>query len=239
MLFFVAECSTDQSKEEGMRTVGAALEFRMELHTDVKIIFGNFHRFDDVIIRRGTADDKPGINQTRAEIVIEFITVTVTLGNIGFAIATIHLRTGHYLAGICAETERTALRNIVILIRQEINYLMRRLRIKFAGVRVCHAGDAPCKCDDRNLHSEANPKVGKVVRAAVIRRRDFPLDPAATEPAGDDHAVHIGEHFGNIIGCDRFGIDPLDLNMRAVDITCVPERFGMKVEKCPRCGAKL
>ena len=76
------------------------------------------------------------------------------------------------------------------------------------------------------LHTEADAKIGKIVLAAIVRRRDLTLDPAAAESAGDDHTVHIGEHLRNILGRYRLGINPLNTDMRAVDVARMAERLG-------------
>ena len=226
IFFFMTERGADKTEKERVRAIRAALKFRMELHTDVEIIFGDFDCFDNIIIRGGAADDKTGVDETCTEIVIEFVAVTMAFGNLRLAVAPVHLRAGNDLAGVSPEAERTALGDIIVLIGEKVNDLVHRLRVKLARIRIRHTGDAPRKCDDGDLHTEANAEVGEIVCAAIVRRRDLALDPAAAEPAGDDHAVHIGEHFGDIIARYRFRIDPLDPDVRAVDIARMAECLG-------------
>ena len=62
-----------------MGLVGAALELRVILHTDIKIVSFDFHRFHNVVIGRSAADGQTGRFQFRPEAVVEFIAVAVAL----------------------------------------------------------------------------------------------------------------------------------------------------------------
>ena len=44
-----------------MRLVRTALEFGMELYSDIEIVFGNLDGFDDVPVGGGTADQESRI----------------------------------------------------------------------------------------------------------------------------------------------------------------------------------
>ena len=114
--------------------------------------------------------------------------MAVPLGNLGLAVGTVHLRVGSNLAGVSAEAERAALGNLVVLVGQKVDDLVCRCGVKFAGVGVRPAADMARKFDDGNLHAEAYAEIGQVVRAAVVRGRDFALDAAIAEAAGDNHA---------------------------------------------------
>ena len=46
--------------EQGMRRVGAGFEFGMELHADEKAVIRDFHRLDEVPVRRGAGKHHAG-----------------------------------------------------------------------------------------------------------------------------------------------------------------------------------
>ena len=116
VFLFVPERGADKTEEERVRTVRAALELGVKLHADIEIVPGDFDGFDDVIIRRGAADDQPGVDETCAEIVVEFIAMTVALRNVCLAVATVHLCARHDLAGVRTEPERAALGDLFVLV---------------------------------------------------------------------------------------------------------------------------
>ena len=107
-----------------MRAVGAGLEFGMELHADVEAVFGDLHRLNDISVRGHSAYAKPRCGERTAVVVVEFLTMTVTLGNVRGLIAFLHLRAGDYSARICAEAHGSAFCDLVRLIGHEIYDLM-------------------------------------------------------------------------------------------------------------------
>ena len=107
-----------------MGLIGAALEFRMILYADIEPGIGNFHGFHNIIIGRGSADDKSFFFQHIPEVVVKLITMAVTLGDMLFPVGPVHLGAWTNVAGIGSQTQGTALGNMLILIRQKIDDLM-------------------------------------------------------------------------------------------------------------------
>lgn len=58
------EGGRDKAAEQGMRLVGAALEFRVELHADIKIILRKLNGLHDIAVRGRTADDQSAFRQS-------------------------------------------------------------------------------------------------------------------------------------------------------------------------------
>ena len=198
----------------------------MELHSDIKIIFGYFYGLNDVIVGRSAADDKACVGQSLAVIVVEFITVTVALRNFLFAVGTVHLSAGLHLAGISSEAQRASLCDLVALVGQEVDDLVGRVNVEFAGVGVAHARDIAGEGDDRRLHTEADAEIRQIIDAAVVCRDDLALDASVAEAAGDYNAAAIREDLADILLGDGLGIYPLDADPRAVDVACVAQSLG-------------
>ena len=85
-----------------MRTVGAALEFRVELYADVEGVIADLHGLYDVSVRGGAADAQTGSFQLIAEVVIEFVAMAVTLVDLMLAIALHHAGAFLDVAGVGA-----------------------------------------------------------------------------------------------------------------------------------------
>ena len=197
----------------------------MILHTDIKRQRRQFNCFNKISVRRGAADAESGIGKQRTECIIEFIAVTMPLGDCLLPVAAAHGRIRSNDAGIAAEPERTALVNAVGLTVHEINDLMCAVGLKFAGMCIGKIRHMPRKFDHRDLHSETDAEIRNAVRSCILRRRDHALNAARAESAGNQDTVRTGEHFRCIFRCDLFRVDPADLHIRAELIARMMQRF--------------
>ena len=73
-----------------MGLIRARLEFGMELHANVEIAIGEFHRLHDVPRRRGAAESQTALFEGFFVLVIEFVSVAVALLDEIFAVARVH-----------------------------------------------------------------------------------------------------------------------------------------------------
>ena len=55
LIFLFTERGADESEEQGVRAVGTALEFRVELYSDVEVVIFRFYGFHDIIVGRSAA----------------------------------------------------------------------------------------------------------------------------------------------------------------------------------------
>ena len=209
-----------------MRLVRAALEFGMILHADIERQPGQLDRFDKIAVRRGAADAEAGFRQHIAECVVEFIAVTVPLGNMRLTVAAHHRGILRNDAGIAAEPERAALVDALRLSLHEIYDLMHTLRRKFSRMRIGHSCHVPCKFDHGNLHSEADAEIGLPVLPRILRCCDHALNPAPAKAARNQDPVNISEHFCRVFRCDLFRVDPVDLHIRTELIARVMQSLG-------------
>lgn len=102
LLMFCLHRCVDEPAEQGVRTVGAALEFRVELYADVEWMIADLHGLYDVSVRGGAADAQTGRFQLIAEVVIEFVAMAVTLVDLMLAIALHHAGAFFDVAGVGA-----------------------------------------------------------------------------------------------------------------------------------------
>ena len=167
-----------------MRLVVAALELGVILHADVEIVFGHLDGLYDMSVRRGAAYDQAAVRQKLAVVVVELITVTMPLVDQGLCIALLEQRTRHYFAGIGAEAHRAAFVDRRILIRHEVDDLVRAVLVELAAVRAEEPRNVARKLDHRDLHVVTNN-----------------LNIAATLTARDD--VHVYLTGGAV--CNRDG----------------------------------
>lgn len=73
---------TNEIAEQGMGMVGSGFQLRMELHTYVPGVVGNFHNFHQTAVGRQSAQAQAGAGERIAVFVVEFITVAVTFADL-------------------------------------------------------------------------------------------------------------------------------------------------------------
>ena len=88
-VLFVYRCR-NKAQEKGVRLVGTAAEFGMELHPDIKSVAGKLDSFDYSAVGRGSAYYQSGGRQLVRVIVVEFVTVAVTHLAIAVPGTTLH-----------------------------------------------------------------------------------------------------------------------------------------------------
>src|SRR5438874_11013234 len=82
--------------EEWMGTCGTALKFRMELRTYKPWMVCQLYDLHQTVIGRAATDDDPMCFHAPAELIVEFVTVAMTLKDSGFIIR---------LVGFCARSQ--------------------------------------------------------------------------------------------------------------------------------------
>ena len=208
-----------------MRLIRAGLKFRVELHADAEVVLRYFHGLDDPAVRRGAADDHACFCECLSVIVIELIAVAVAFIDMGNAIAARHLRALRDLARVAAEAQCAAHIDGAGLVRHEIDNLIEAVLVEFAGVCIRDAAHVAGILDDGNLHAEANAEVRDVALSCVLCGIDHTLDTAVAEAAWHKDTIAALEHFGSVFLRDELGINPIDLDLRAVLIAGMVECF--------------
>ena len=213
----VAQRSGDKALEQGMCAVGAALELRVELCTQMEVAAGQLHSLHQMAVRACAGNDQPGVLHLLPEVVVEFIAVAVALPDLALAVTLGHLGAGRHCAGILAQAHGAALGDVALLIRHQGDDVVGTVRGELAGIGVLVAQHIAGKFNDHDLHTKADAKAGHMVLAGVLSGLDHALDAAVAKAAGHDDAVHVCKSFlaGSLIG-QILAFHPADLHLTVV-----------------------
>ena len=80
-------CCFDEFPKQRVGAIGPGLEFRMELHADVKRVTGELHRFDQPVVRRGARENHAMLAKNIPVAVVEFIAVAVAFLHFGASVS--------------------------------------------------------------------------------------------------------------------------------------------------------
>lgn len=95
--------------------------------------------------------------------------------------------------------------------------------IKLGGVGMFELADVAGKLDGRNLHTEADAKVGDVVFSGVLTGQDFSFGPSISKSTGDEDAIDTIEVGGGPFFFNRLGINPVDGDTGIMRGPCVSQ----------------
>ena len=155
----------NETFEQRMRLVRLAHEFRMELARDIKRMMGEFDDFHQLAVGRRAAENKASFLKFFAIRVIEFVAVAMTFLDDKGTVKGCRLRAERELARHRAEAHGAALfRNLALRV-EEGDDGMRRVRIKFRGMRLVEFEDIAGVFNGGNLHAEAQAKIGNFIFA--------------------------------------------------------------------------
>ena len=174
-----------------MRTVGTALEFRVELAGHEPGVIRDLYHLYNVVIRRSAGEDHAPIQQVRAIIIVHLIAVAVALIDHRGAVQAIGLGLRIQGAGVLTQAHGAAHVRYILLLRQNVDHRVGGGRVDLCRVGVCHAQHIPGKFNNGNLHTQADPQVGYSVGAGVAAGVDFAFYAAGAKAAGYQNAVHI------------------------------------------------
>ena len=82
------------------------MEFGMELDADEEGMIRDLDDFHETIIGRGTGDDEAGIDELLAIIIIEFVTMAMTLGDLVGGVDSSRDRSSLEITRIRTESQR-------------------------------------------------------------------------------------------------------------------------------------
>ena len=107
--------------------------------------------------------------------------------------------------------------SISLLVGQQIDDRERRVRVELGGVRVREPDDVAGELDGGALHAEADAEERRARLARVAHGGDLALDRARAEAAGDQDPVDAAEALLRLGRAEALGVDPLDLEVGAVE----------------------
>lgn len=182
----------DETDEEGMRSVRAALEFRMGLGCDEVVVVGQLDGFHQTSVGAGAAYGEACLFQGRTVYVGDFVSMTVSFVN-DFLAAVEFAGLAAFLefARIDAEAHGAAFFGDVFLVGHEVDDRIGSVGDEFGGVCVFHAAYVSGEFNDSALHAEAESEEGDVVHPGIADGGNLAFDAAVAEAAGDDDAVDV------------------------------------------------
>ena len=199
-----------------MRTVGAALELGMGLRAHPVRVVGELDELDEPPVGRRARADEAVLGEAGPVVGVELVAVAVALAHHRLAVGggDLGARLEHGVVG--AEAHRAALVGDVALVVHQVDHRVLRGRVELGAVGVGEAEHVAGELDRHRLQAEAQPEARQQLLAGVAGRGDLALDAAGAEPAGDHHAVELGEAAVGEQALHLLGLDPVDLDGGAV-----------------------
>ena len=181
---------------------------------------------DEPLIGRGARADEPSRLEPAAQVVIDLIAMPVALVHDRFAVELAHPGPVVQLHRVGAEAHGPAHVGDLLLLGQEVDHRVRRLRVHLGRVRALHPDGMPGEFGDGDLHPEADSQVRNLVLAGDLGGPDLALEATAAKAAGDEDAVGLRDRCRDPRIGHLLRIDPIDFDLAAVMDAGVAERLG-------------
>ena len=141
-------------------------------------------------------------------LVVHLVAVPVTLVDDRLAVGLVRARAFGELDRLRAEAHRAAEVLDLLLLGQQVDHGMRRLRIHLGRVGAFEAEHVARELGDRDVHAEADAEVRDLALARDAAGEDLSLPAARAEAAGDEHAVDLLEELRRLLERHPLGVDP-------------------------------
>ncbi len=142
--------------------------------------------------------------------------MTVPLAHDGLAVRVVHTTPGLEDGVVGAEPLGAALVADVALVVHQVDDRVRRVGIHLRGVGADEPHHVAGELDRHRLQAEAQAEARDVVLTGVPGGSDLALEAAVAEPAGDHDPVEVREPAAGEQTLDLLGLDPVDLDLRAM-----------------------
>ena len=204
----------------------AALKLWMILHAHEEGLLAQLHGLYQTAVRGYAAQGQAGIADFITIEIVKLIAMAMAFADLLRAVAARQRGAGLHHARICAQAQRAALVDFIILIGHEIYHRMRTVGIELVRIRIRPADHMAGKLNHRHLHTQTNAQVRLGGFTRIARGDDHALDAALTKAAGHQNAVRFAQHFGHVALIDGFGIHIVDMYAAAQRVGCVAQRLG-------------
>src|SRR5207247_6288119 len=197
-----------------MRLPRARAELRVELARDEERMLGDLDDLDELLLRPHAGDPQAALLELAQVVVVHFVPVAMALLDDALPVEP---GRGTALAEhdrIVAEPHRAALRLDRALFWQEIDHVVRRMRVELRRVGAREVTDVARVLDHRALHAETDAEVRHALLAREAHRLNLAFDPTVAEAAGHEDAVHAREARRGTLPLDPPGGDPPALHPR-------------------------
>lgn len=201
------KASSEEVDEDGVGIKWATLVFGVELDTEEKRVNsgGKFDGLNQATIWRSAADNKSALCKNFLKFVVEFITVSVSLGDdqrFTFLIDFGQKSVGLDLARVCTEANSATVvtfGKVFFLVFHEMDDGIVCFWIDFFGVGVFQASDVSGKLNRRQLHPKTEAQIGNFVFPSIFYGGDDPFCPPPSPSLRDDDTGDIGEIFFRMV----------------------------------------
>ena len=197
----------------------------MELAGDEEWVIRQFDDLDELAIWGETGEDHAVVGEDFTEIVIEFVAMAVAFANFFAAVKLTSKGPLHESAWILTEALGAAHVFDVFLVEHEVDDVMWRLLVKFSRICIFPADDVAGKFHSSHLHAETDAHEWHLVFARILDSEDLSFDAALAKATRHENAVGSAEFFSKVIGCQRFSVDPVDMDLYIVIEAGVAQRF--------------
>ena len=225
LCFAVCLCCADEALENALWAIWTGDEFWVELAGDEEWMLRQFDDLDELAVWRKAREYHAVVGKDLAEIVVEFVAMAVAFANFFAAVEFAGEGPFDESAWILAETLGATHVFDVFLVEHEVDDVVWGLLVKLGGVGIFPADDVAGKFHGGHLHAETDTHEWYLVLAGVLDGEDLSFDAAFAKATRHEDAVSASELFCKIIGCQRFGVDPVDVDLHVVVETGVAQRF--------------
>lgn len=219
----VLEGSLNEATEDRVRIVGLAAEFGVELAGDEEGVVRQFDGLGQLAFLRDAADDEAIGLELVFELVIDLITMAMTLVDGGFLVEFVHLGALGQFGDPVAETHGAAELLHLFLLLHHADDGSGGAFIKLGAVGVFQAADIAGKLDDGDLHAEADAKEGNAGAAGITCGGDFALGATVAEAPGDEDALQAAEVDVGAAFLDGLGVHTHDVHFAVIGCASVGE----------------
>src|SRR5437764_11783658 len=153
----------------------------MELAGDEPGMSWQLDDFDETPLLEGSRDDEPCLDEASPEVVVDLVAVPVALVDHRLAVGLQGPRSRAELDRLRAEPHRAAEVLDLLLLRQQVDHRLRRLRIHLSRVRAFEAEHVPRVLGDDDVHAEAEPEIRDAALTRDVARENLPFPAARPE----------------------------------------------------------
>src|SRR3954447_3243842 len=207
---------TDEVAEEGRGPRRARLELGVVLAGDEPGMVGELDHLDEAALLERARDHETCLDELWPEGVVDLVAVAMALVDDALAIGGVGARPVLDVDGVGAEAHRAAEILDLLLLGQEVDHGVGRLRVHLRRVGAVEPDDVPCELGDGDVHAEADSEVRNVALASDAAGGDLPLPPARAESARDKHAVGALELPRSLFDAHALGVHPPHVDVRAL-----------------------
>ena len=168
----------DEVTEERRGPRRARLELGVVLARDEPGVVGELDHLDEAALLERPRHDEARLDELRPEGVVHLVAVAMALVDDGFAVGRVGARPLLHVDGVGAEAHGAAEIFDLLLLGQEVDHRVGRLRVHLGRVGAVEPDDVPGELGDGDVHAETDAEIRNVALARDAAGGDLPLPPA-------------------------------------------------------------